>query len=142
MLFRSFRVLTLYLEHFRGQPSATMQVMAPAAGSVADVWSAFSRALGISSAKPGQICGGANGVPLLKGTVEHGADSAMHPTVVVRLDEPAPGIATLGAFDCGGAAAMVLVGFYLYGNEAKAVSEREEPVWRSWLDEKFASRSV
>lgn len=61
---------------------------------------------------------------------------------MVRLDEPTPGIATLGAFECGGPAAMVMVGCYLYGNEAKAVAEREEPVWRSWLGEKFASESV
>ena len=137
-----FRVLALYLQHFRGEPSATMQVMVPASGSVGDAWSAFSRALGVSSVKPGQKCGGANGVPLLRGTVEHIIDSATHPTVVVRLDEPAAGIATLGAFSCGGPAAMVLVGFYLYGNEAKAVAEREEPAWRSWLGEKFASESA
>ena len=132
-----FRVLALYLKHFRGQPSATMQVMAPASGSVADAWSAFNSALGVAGAKAGQKCGGANDVPPLRGTVEHFVDSATQATMLVRLDQPAPGIATLGAFNWGGPAAMVMVGFYLYGNEAKAVADREEPVWRSWLG-KFA----
>src|SRR5688572_19358866 len=52
-----FRVLALYLKHFRGQPSATMQVMAPGSGSVADAWRAFRGALGGAGAKPGQEVG-------------------------------------------------------------------------------------
>ena len=133
-----FRVLAIYLKHFRGQPSATMQVMVPGSGAVIETWRAFSDALGIAHPRPGQKCAGTSGVPRLSGTVENFADSATHPTVVMRLDEPTSGVATLGAFDCGAPAAMVLVGFYLYGKDAKAVAEREEPLWRAWLGEKFA----
>ena len=32
------RILRLYLTHFRGQPPANMQLMAPVAGTPADAW--------------------------------------------------------------------------------------------------------
>jgi len=32
---------------------------------------------------------------------------------------------------------MVCLSVYIYGDRAKAAVERDEPIWRNWLDEKF-----
>ena len=42
-----FRILRLYLTHFRGQRSAAMQLMAPAAGTEAEAWETLTAALGL-----------------------------------------------------------------------------------------------
>ena len=41
-----FRILRIYLTHFRGQRSAMMQWMAPAAGTEAEAWETLTAALG------------------------------------------------------------------------------------------------
>ena len=43
---RFFRILRIYLTHFRGQRSAMMQWMAPAAGTEAEAWETLTAALG------------------------------------------------------------------------------------------------
>jgi hypothetical protein len=32
---------------------------------------------------------------------------------------------------------MVYVAIYLYGPNAKAAAERDEPIWRKWMDDRF-----
>jgi hypothetical protein len=32
---------------------------------------------------------------------------------------------------------MVCVSVYLYGDKAKAVALRDEPIWQKWMDERF-----
>src|SRR5262245_64197645 len=49
-----FRILRLYLTHFRGQRSATMQLMAPAAGTEAEAWEALTAALGLKGVTAGE----------------------------------------------------------------------------------------
>src|SRR5262249_39615525 len=66
-----FRILRLYLTHFRGQRSATMQLMAPAAGSEADAWDALTGALGLKGVPAGQRWRAPAGVPAFGGVVEH-----------------------------------------------------------------------
>jgi hypothetical protein len=57
-------------------------------------------------------------------------------TVLLRLETPAPGTAYIGAFPFGGMA-QVYMGIYLYGDNAKAVVDRDEPTWQRWMDERF-----
>ncbi len=131
-----FRVLKIYLTHFSGQSSAIMQVMAPAAGTVGEAWDKFTTALGMTGGKVGAKLSGAASVPAIGGVVEH-VETGTHPGMLLRLDQPMPGVGMLGAFACGGPAPLVMVGFYLYGNEAKATVEREQPLWQRWLGERF-----
>jgi hypothetical protein len=42
-----FRILRIYLTHFRGQRSAMMQWIAPAAGTEAEAWETLTAALGL-----------------------------------------------------------------------------------------------
>src|SRR2546425_12286416 len=49
-----FRILRIYLTHFRGQRSAMMQWMAPAAGTAAEAWETPTAALGLQGVSAGQ----------------------------------------------------------------------------------------
>jgi hypothetical protein len=55
---------------------------------------------------------------------------------LLRLDKPGPGIAALGAINCGGPS-MVAMSFYLYGDQAAETVARETPHWQSWFEERF-----
>src|SRR6478735_6796704 len=49
-----FRTLRIYLTHFRGQRSAIMQLMAPAAGTEAEAWDTLTAALKLKGVSVGQ----------------------------------------------------------------------------------------
>jgi hypothetical protein len=56
--------------------------------------------------------------------------------LLIRLDEPAPGIAHLFAADmCG--QVFVSVRVYLYGERAAAERGRVEPAWQAWFTDRF-----
>ena len=131
-----FRILRIYLTHFRGQRSATMQFIAPAAGTVAEAWDTLTAALGIADLRVGQHWTATAGVPAMGGVVEH-IDRAHTPQkVLLRLDTPGPGVATLGAVNFGGQS-MVTLSVYQYGDHAAQAVARETPQWQAWIDERF-----
>jgi uncharacterized protein YndB with AHSA1/START domain len=129
-----FRILRIYLTHFRGQRSAIMQWMAPAAGTEAEAWETLTAALGLKGVSAGQRCTAPAGVPALSGVVEHVTQSPRN--ALLRLDKPGPGTAALGAVSFGGSA-MVTLSFYLYGDQAAGTVARETPLWQAWIDERF-----
>jgi uncharacterized protein YndB with AHSA1/START domain len=133
-----FRILRIYLTHFRGQRSATMQWIAPAPGSVGDAWQTLTAALGLKGMTVGQRWTAPEGVPAVSGVVEHVGE---HPgNALVRLDTPGPGVAALGAVDFGGS--MVTLSFYLYGDDAAATAAHETPRWQTWIDDRFPTPSA
>jgi uncharacterized protein YndB with AHSA1/START domain len=129
-----FRILRLYLTHFRGQRSAIMQWMAPAAGTEAEAWATLTAALGLKGVGAGQRWAAPAGVPSLGGVVEHASQSPCN--ALLRLDQPGPGAAALGAVDYGGSV-MVTLSFYLYGDQAAGIVARETPHWQAWIQEHF-----
>ncbi len=129
-----FRILRLYLTHFRGQPSSTFRVMGVAPEPESSAWVALTGPLGLAEATIGQRWNTSAGVPPLAGLVE-AAGEGKH-LLLLRLDEPAPGIAFLSAFTMGGQVYMVIT-FYLYGNGAPAAVARYEPLWHAWMSEHF-----
>src|SRR5438045_883434 len=111
-----FRILRIYLTHFRGQRSAMMQWIAPAAGTEAEAWDTLTAALGLKGASAGQRATAPAGVPALSGVVEHVEHGSRRPcNALLRLDKPGPGAAAFGAVNYGGAI-MVTLSFYLYGD--------------------------
>src|SRR5262249_664388 len=66
----AFRILRLYLTHFRGQRSAFMRFMAPLAGTVAEAWATMTAALGLTGVGAGQRWNVPAGVPALGGVAE------------------------------------------------------------------------
>lgn len=134
-----FRILRMYLAHFKGQPSAPFQLMAATPASEADAWKAFTAALGLpeKAAEGERVSASATGAPPLGGVMDWAGD-AKHPHVFfLRLDEPSPGAATVGAFRMG-EQTLLMVSLYLYGEDAAAIAARDEPVWQKWLQQKFA----
>jgi uncharacterized protein YndB with AHSA1/START domain len=129
-----FRILKIYLTHFRGQRSALMQWIAPAAGTEAEAWETLTAALGLKGMSAGQRWTAPAGVPALGGVVEHATQSPYN--VLLRLDKPGPGTAALGAVTFGGAA-MVTLSFYLYGDQAAGTAARETPLWEAWIQKHF-----
>ena len=128
-----FRILRLYLEHFAGQPSSQIQLMAMPAASGA--WEKLAGALNLAGAAPGERRDAGDGAPPLSGIVES-VNTAGNPHTLLRVDRPAPGavFATACPF---GEKAWVTVSFYLYGDTAAAVVARDESAWTAWMTNLF-----
>jgi len=128
------RTLRIYLTHFRGQRSAMMKWMAPAAGTEAEAWETLTAALGLKGMSVGQRGTAPAGVPAFSGVVECVTQSPYD--ALLRLDKPGPGVAALGAFNFGGQS-MVALTFYHYGDQAAETVARETPLWQAWIQERF-----
>ena len=130
----AFHILKLYLTYFRGQRSAFMQFMAPVAGTPADAWAALTAALGLSGVDAGTRWAAPAGGPALGGVVEDVKQTP--PGVLLRLDQPGPGIAALFIMDLG-ETVLAALSFYLYGDQAADNVARETPRWQAWIQERF-----
>jgi uncharacterized protein YndB with AHSA1/START domain len=130
-----FRILRLYLAHFGGQRCASFRVLGVARGPETEAWDALTGALGLAGAAADQPWRAAAGAPPLAGVVDE-IDDGKHRHEILRLDEPAPGIAFLGAFAMG-EQVLLTSAFYLYGDRAPAAARRDEPRWQAWMKERF-----
>jgi uncharacterized protein YndB with AHSA1/START domain len=129
-----FRILRIYLTHFRGQRSAIMQFMAPVAGTEAEARETLTAALGLKGVSAGQRWTAPAGVPGLGGVVEHVSQGPW--IAMVRLDKPGPGTAAPGTVSFGGSV-MATFSFYLYGDQAAGTVARETPLWQAWIQKRF-----
>jgi len=129
-----FRILRMYLTHFRGERSAMMQYLAPAAGTVVEAGTTLTAALGLNGVSAGQRFTAPEGVPSLGGVVEYVSESPYN--ALVRLDKPGPGAAALGVVKFGGQS-MVTLSFYLYGDQSAGTVARETPLWKAWVEQRF-----
>ena len=131
-----FRVLRLYLTHFRGQLSSSFQLMGVAPEPKSAAWESLTGSLGLDGAVVGQRVNTSAGAPPLAGMVEWAGQPAWSEELLLRLDEPAPGIAHLVPHPMGGQVYLT-IRFYLFGEDAGAVVARAEPEWQTWMDEHF-----
>jgi uncharacterized protein YndB with AHSA1/START domain len=131
-----FRILRLYLTHFRGQPCAAYQLMGFGPEPKSKAWGALTGPLGLAGAAAGQRVKTAAGAPPLAGLVERVGQDEYPEELLLRLDEPTAGIAHLFAIPMGGQVCLS-IRFYLYGGRASAVVARDEPAWRAWMNEHF-----
>src|SRR3954453_23416811 len=129
-----FRTLRIYLTHFRGQRSAIMQRMAPAAGTEAEAWETLTGALGLRGLSVGQRWTAPEGVPALSGVAEYVTQSPND--ALLRLHKAGAGVAALGTFNFGGQS-MVALNFYHYGDQAAGTAARESPLRQAWIEERF-----
>ena len=133
---RFFRVLRLFLTHFRGEPCAAFRVMGVAAGPASTAWMRLMDSLNLSGAHAGQRWS-TGGAPRLGGVVDE-IDGQFPHTLFGRTDEPAPGIISAFAMPARDQVYLV-VDFHLYGDRAPDVVARDEPLWRAWMNEHVAS---
>lgn len=130
-----FAILKLVLAHFRGQPCRAFRVMATTSKSAADAWSALTEPLGLTGLVLGQRGQARPGAPAFGGLVERTGGEG-HYGLLLLLDQPTPGLASIFALPMG-AIVMVVADFFYYGVNAAAIVAREQPLWQAWLDERF-----
>jgi uncharacterized protein YndB with AHSA1/START domain len=133
-----FRLLRLYLTHFRGQRCSAMQLGGVASDPRSKAWAALTDPLGLAGATKGQRVSTPAGAPPLAGLVERVGEEAYPEELLLRLYEPTPGIAHLFAMDMGGQV-YLSIRLYLYGDQASLVVARDEPLWHAWMNEHFPS---
>lgn len=102
------------------------------------VWKTVTGPLALAGVRKGQAWKAPAGLPALGGTVEEVLENDHMKNVLVRLDAPTPGVASVGAFNCGGPI-QVCLSLYLYGDRAAAAITRDQPLWQKWLSERFPS---
>ena len=129
-----FRILHLYLTHFRGQHATPMQAAGMAANEAG--WDVLLRELGITNPSEGQRIAPAAGAPPLAGEIAHALQSPGHRILLVRLTEPAPGVASIGSYACGGPVQTV-ISFYLFGEGGAAAAKRDGAQWEKWMGDRF-----
>lgn len=127
-----FEILRLYLQHFEGQPSELVQLIAMSADPPEAAWEKLVRPLDLATPRVGGSFSTMGGPTALSGVVE-AVNPPEHPGLILRLNEPAPAIAHLFAMSMGGQA-LLSVRFYLYGAEAADRAGGIGRDWRSWLD--------
>ena len=130
-----FRILRIYLTHYRGVPGASLQAMAVTSEPVPRAWASVLEELGIHGALETQHVKSRPTAPAFAGHVVR-VGAADEPELLVRLDEPAAGAAHLFAMAMG-PQTCVSVRIYLYGDVAAAIAAREEPRWQAWISERF-----
>ncbi|MGB3735347.1 MAG: SRPBCC domain-containing protein [Ilumatobacter sp.] len=123
--------LRLHMNHFAGQSATTSLpgAMWPGPGEAA--WSKLCAALGIPAdvGVGDRVDVSAADAPPLAGVV-----AEIKPSLIMLVaDEPAPGTVLIAAEEMGDSV-QVSVWSYLYGADADAIVERDEPRWQSWLD--------
>lgn len=133
-----FQVLGLYLAHFFAQPVAQFRWMGSFDGSEAQACAALTGALGLAGATVGERRSAPAAAPPLGGLVESTGWSRHPHELVLRLDEPAPGVVILGAWVWGGKT-LLMTSFFLFGEQAAAAAKRAEPLWSEWMKERFPS---
>jgi hypothetical protein len=133
-----FRILRLYLTHFRNQSCAPFQLMGMAPEPKSEAWVALMASLGFAGAAVGQPVKTSAAAPPLAGLVEWAGPPEYPEELLLRLEEPAPGIAHLFAMAMGGQI-CVAIRVYLYGAQASAAVERAEPLWQTWISAHFPS---
>jgi hypothetical protein len=112
-----------------------MQVTAPVATTEAETWETLTVALGVKGLSVGQRWTTPAGVSPLGGVVELLTEDPYD--ALLRLDEPGPGIAALGAVTYPGGQGMVAMNLYMYGNRAAEIVARETPLWQAFFQERF-----
>jgi uncharacterized protein YndB with AHSA1/START domain len=129
-----FRVLAVYMKHFFGQPCTPIRVMGTADVSETEAFARMVAELGLDD-------GARNGAPRLKGIVEHRQERKDAPEILLRLHDPAPGIALLGAHKWGGKV-HASVSLYLFGTKGAEAATRDRGRWEEWMRASFPSQTL
>lgn len=125
------RNLQLHRTYFPGRYATSILPMAMWPGDDGKAWPRLLDALGLPHDLTAgqQVAVTAAGAPPLAGSVIE----ARPGWGALLLDAPLPGTAILAAESHGGMTA-VSVWAYLYGDDAPAYAEANDPVWRAWID--------
>lgn len=129
-----FEVLCLYLSHFAGMKAAVAFAMTRVDAPQLDVWKRLTEGLGLAGANAGEERTTPQAPENLSAIVERVEQDDRQRYVLLRLNQPAPGIALIGTYAAGDATNASMA-FYLYGDDAEQRAAVDEPKWRDWLSE-------
>lgn len=129
-----FELLALNQTHFPGQMGASVQVMWPVAGSFGESWIAMREALGLPTLNVGdEVTTNGSGTPTLSGTVV-ASDSRVS---IIKTVQPTTGLAWLATGGGSEAQSHAMIHMNLFGPDADAIADREQPIWQAWLMRTF-----
>ena len=133
---QALAILRLYLTHFRGQRATIVRAYGSHDGSLRDAWQALLGQLDAGGLAPGDrwTLPDADAAGL-GGVLEELRSGGLQPTVLVRLDEPAPGIAAACAYKISERATVVL-SLYFYGGDGPAAAAGKA-AWQAWFAARF-----
>ena len=94
----------------------------------------LTEGLGLSGAAAGERGRSLEGAVRFSGIVESVEGDHQ---ILLRLEEPIPGLVKLLAIPLGGAAHLALRA-YMYGDRAAATAAEIAPAWRNWMEDLFA----
>ncbi len=123
-----FAVLRLRMAHFRDEPSAIVDLMGKAAAPES-AWADLATALNLANPTVGDHRTSPPEAPSLSGVIESVPSDS---EVLLRLEQPAPGVAHLFALPAG-EDTYLSVRLYLYSPQAAATANHEQPVWQQWM---------
>jgi hypothetical protein len=131
-----FRILRLYLTHYRGLASSTIQLIGLAPEPKNAAWKALTSGLGLADAETGKRVRTSGDAPPLAGLVERVGPAEYPEELLLRLEEPAGGLAHLYAMSMGGQVYLP-VRLFLFGDHAASAAASAEPLWQRWMHEHF-----
>jgi uncharacterized protein YndB with AHSA1/START domain len=131
-----FAVLRIYLQHYAGKPGASLRVMKHIKGDHREVFSRLMGELGLSGINVDDQYRLPASPQALAGVVEQVQQTEQQRYVMLRLNEPAPGVAIIGTYGNAENVSLSVIAFF-YGEDASTIAEANEGRWRDWLDEKF-----
>jgi uncharacterized protein YndB with AHSA1/START domain len=131
-----FRVLEIYLTHHRGEPCSAFRLVGFSTERAPIAWDRLTTQLGLAGAQVGHRMETAEDAPHLAGvTVRTGQGGHPH-GLMLRLHEPAPGVASMFAQAVGGPVLLV-IDLYFYGQTAAAAAAEAQPPWQAWIQRRF-----
>jgi uncharacterized protein YndB with AHSA1/START domain len=135
-----FEVLRIYLAHFAGMKAVSFQAMVSIEADQLVGWQSLMKRLDLVGANFGERRTTPSQPERLSGTIEHVLQSSKSRVVTMRLDEPGPGVAMIGAYDAGGRTNLSMC-IFSYGDDAAARAAASESKWRAWLAQTFEARA-
>lgn len=130
-----FQVLRIYLAHCAGMNATSFLVMTSVKAPHVDVWKQLIEGLGLAGTDVGEEWT-LQTPEKLSGVVERVEQDERQRYVLLRLRQPAPGVALIGTYGIGGATNTSMA-FYFYGDDVEQRAAASEPRWRDWLGQTF-----
>jgi uncharacterized protein YndB with AHSA1/START domain len=131
-----FRILRIYLAHFRGLPCTSFQLMGMAPDPAKADWPRLMAALGLEGAAIGARVNTSKSAPPLSGVVEN-IGPADFPELLLRIDSPAPGVFHIFKLPMGGSIFIPIRG-HLYGETGRSAAPVAGEAWQEWINRYLA----
>lgn len=133
-----FEVLRIYLKSFAGAPAASAGVAAVSSAPQTEVWSKLTSALGLAGANVGELRRSSDGAPLLAGSVERVRQNHQSRELMLRLEQPGPGVVLVSTYALKDKVNAML-SFFFYGERAEQHSRELQATAKPWLERLVAS---